>query len=152
MGPPAPAPATPAPAPTAPVPAAAAPAPTNTTTAAPAGTTNPQLGTAALPGESEHDKIVRYHNIDIDSGAVYQDRTAAIPQNVQALANQINATKKNGQGFPVRVDLKKLGEFTSAKGTLRYNSALWAWYGDTRLFDRRMWYYLVTEGRGTQVP
>lgn len=108
---------------------------------------------AATPGETYAQSVVRTQRININDRSNYRPFTAQILQPIQNIANTINTLKMNKSGFPYRNQLKAIPQhFQQNNSCLRYNSTLWAWYGDTRLFTRQMWYYLASEGTGGQVP
>lgn len=126
-----------------------------------AANTQPQPGPStasttvtASATQKELDTISRLHALNINDPRLYTAGTSQIPMHVAALVDQIKNLKSNHFGYPQRTGLKESmsGHFKQSGGVLKADSVLWQWYGDTRLFSRREWYYLVTEGRGNQAP
>jgi hypothetical protein len=83
----------------------------------------------------------------------FEHGTATIPDDIQAISDQVRACKHHpSTKMPVRLQVRnRIPKHFNAAGTMRVNSSLHAWYGDTRLFSREEWLYLKgmsVDGRG----
>lgn len=114
-----------------------------------------QVARAALRSKEEthFESLQRLHGIDINDVTRYRDGNNQTLQYLGDLVAEIQAIRKNNRGFPFRRFLIDIGEhFMQKGGKLKATSFLWLWYSDTRVFTRREWYYLATDGLGDQVP
>lgn len=74
------------------------------------------------------------------------DLPSGVPDDVVQLIANIEAAKRNKQGYPFRYLLSDCpefnGHFNRTTGRLRSDSPLRNWFGDTRIFSMDWWDYL----------
>ena len=85
--------------------------------------------------------------IDAESYFFNPNPPTNIPDEIQTLANQINALEKRGKtGLPMKKWLraKVWRAHCDAKGVLRRSSPLFEYRGDERLLSKRIWVFLLS--------